>query len=380
MTAADVDELYSYLDAEVADHLSTLSEATVVLGLTVRGERHVKVYRSADAEFVPEPTTDSIYEIGSVSKLFIGTILAALVNEGVVSLDDPISKHLPNGDRLAPDIAAITIRDLVTHTSGLPSIGKIHQGYIDEETRGYDIAPFGFTTHYLRYRKEHLYSDWENIQLDNPTGTKWNYCVIGMGTVGHILELATGQTFEELLVEHVCKPLGMLDTRYELSPEQQERVIRGYFPWGKPTPNWYHDVLMPQGGLRSSMNDLLAFAEANIAAGTGANDSPLHKAMKLARTNVITLPKHLVLEGKSGSVTQQLAWRQVEGRQRASEHGGVTLFYQTGLAVDDESQVGLVMLSSAYDNMRTLEIIAQAYGNQPLGPRFLTWFDRACGL
>lgn len=380
MSDAGVDELFSAIDEEVAEHLSTLPEATVIVGLTVRGARHIRTYRSKDAELAVEPALDSIYEIGSVSKLFIGTILAALVNEGVLSLDDTVSEHLPNGDRLAPEIAKLTIRDLVTHTSGLPSVGKIHQGYIDEETRDFPVAPFGITTHYLRYRKEHLYADWETITQDNPAGEKWNYCVIGMGTVGHILELATGRTFEELLVDYVCNPLGMHDTRYALSPEQQERVVKAFFPFGMPAPNWYHDVLMPQGGLRSTMNDLLAFAEANIAAGTGADTSPLGAAMRLARTNVITRPKHIVLDGKSASVTQQLAWRQFEGRERSSEHGGVTLFYQTGLAVDDESQVGAVMVSSAYDNMHTLEIIAPALGNKPLTPRFLSWFDRACAL
>lgn len=373
-----IDQLWAAIDEEVAEHLSTLSEATVMVGLTVRGERQVRAYRSEDAGLAVEPTLDSIYEIGSVSKVFLATVLASLVNEGRLSLDDTLGALLPNGDRLPPDIARLTVRDLVTHTGGVRSLGPIHQSYIDEETRGFPVAPFGFTTHYLRYRKEHLYADWENLTVDEPTGTSWNYSVISMGTVGHLLELVTGQTYEDLLVEHVCKPLGLLDTRYDLAPEQQERMVRAFLPQsGMPAPNWYHDVLMPQGGLRSTMNDLLAFAEANIAAGTGADDSPLARAMRLARTPVITAPRLL---DPSRSVTQALAWKQVEGRTRASEHGGVTLFYQTGLAVDDESQVGAVMVSSAYDNMHTLDLIAQALGNQPLNARFLSWFDRACAL
>jgi CubicO group peptidase (beta-lactamase class C family) len=377
VSAVQIDDLFSAIGDEVAEHLSTLTEATVIVGLTVRGERRVMSYRSEDAQLASEPTLDSIYEIGSVSKVFLATVLASLVNEGRLSLDDTLAQHLPNGDKLSPEIARLTVRDLVTHTAGVPSVGQIHQSYITEETRGWTTAPFGITTHYLRYRKEQLYSDWETIALDNPTGAAWNYSVISMGTVGHILELATGQSFEELLIEHVCKPLGLLDTRYELTPEQQERVVKAFFPHGPPAPNWYHDVLMPQGGLRSTMNDLLAFAEANIAAGSGADQSTLGRAMSLARTPVITRPRHL---DKSREVTQALAWRGVEGRARASEHGGVTLFYQAGLAVDDESQVGAVMLSSAYDNMNTLEVIAEALGNKPLTPRFLGWFDRACAL
>lgn len=377
MSAAQIDDLFAVIDEEVADHLSTLPEATVMVGITVRGERHIRSYRSEGAELVEAPTADSIFEIGSVSKVFIGTVLAALVNEGRLSLEDTLGALLPNGDRLPAEIAGLRVVDLVTHTAGVRSVGPIHQTYIDEETRGFPVPPFGITTHYLRYRKEHLYSDWENLTVDTPVGSHWNYSVISMGTVGHLLELVTGQTYEELLVEHVCKPLGMLDTRYALTPEQQERVVRAYFPFGLPAPNWYHDVLMPQGGLRSSMNDLLAFAEANLAAGAGTDDSPLGAAMRLARTPVITAPRLL---DTTREVTQALAWRQLEGRPRATEHGGVTLFYQTGLGVDDDSQVGVVMLSSAYDNMGTLELIAEAFGRQPIMPRFLSWFDRACDL
>jgi CubicO group peptidase (beta-lactamase class C family) len=127
------------------------------------------------------------------------------------------------------------------------------------------------------------------------------------------------------------------------------------------------------------MSDLLAFAEANIAAGTGAASSPLADAMRLARTPVLTRPRHIPNPNKPEGVIQQLAWRGLHDRPGASEHGGVTLFYQTGLAVDDATETGLVMLSSAYDNMHTLELIADALGNKPLTPRFLGWFDQAIG-
>ena len=370
-----VEELLAAIDVEAAEHLAALPEATVMVGLTVRGERYVRSYRSPGAELVAEPTADSIFEIGSVSKVFVGTILAALVNEGRLSLEDTLGALLPNGADLPADIAELRIVDLVTHTAGVRSVGPIHQGYIDEETRGFPLPPFGFTTHYLRYRKEHLYDDWANLTVDAPVGAEWNYSVISMGTVGHILELVTGQTYEELLVEHVCKPLGLLDTRYALTPEQQERVVRAYLPQsGMPAPNWYHDVLMPQGGLRSTMNDLLAFAEANLTATDG---SPLGSAMRLARTPVITAPGKL---DPTRQVTQALAWRQFGDRPHATEHGGVTLFYQAGLGVDDDAQVGVVVLSSAYDNMATLDIICEAFGHKPFGKRFLSWFERACEL
>jgi CubicO group peptidase (beta-lactamase class C family) len=379
MSAQDLDELLSQIDAEAAEHLAGVTEGTLMVGITVDGERHVRRYRSEGAELAVLPSDDSVYEIGSVSKVYCSTVLASLLEEGRLSLDDTLGSLLPNGANLAPEIARLTVLDLVTHTAGVPSIGRIHQSYITEETRDQTLPPLGYTTHYLRYRKEHLYKDWETIALDNPTGEMWNYSVISMGTVGHICELVTGQPFEELLIERVCKPLGVVDTRYELAEDQQLRMVRAFLPNGSPAPNWYHDVLMPQGGLRSTMQDLLTFAEANIAAGRGDDDSPLAQAMRLARTPVRTAPRFVNPLGK-GDVIQQLAWRGLEKRPRASEHGGVTLFYQSGLAVDDETKTGVVMLTSSHDNMG--DVIASMVDPDytSIGTRFLDWFDRACSL
>jgi CubicO group peptidase (beta-lactamase class C family) len=379
LTTTRIDDLLDQIDAEAAEHLAGMPEGTLMVGITVDGDRHIRRYRSDGAELAVLPADDSVYEIGSVSKVYTATVLASLLNEGRLSLDDTVASHLPNGANLAPEIARITVRDIVTHTAGLPSVGRIHQSYITEETRDQTLPPLGYTTHYLRYRKEHLYKDWETLPLDYPTGTQWNYSVISMGTVGHILELVTGQPFEELLIERVCKPLGVLDTAYDLSEDQQVRMVRAFLPNGAPAPNWYHDVLMPQGGLRSTMQDMLTFAEANIAAGRGEDDSPLAQAMRLARTPVITRPRFVNPLGK-GDVIQQLAWRGLEKRPRASEHGGVTLFYQSGLAVDDETKTGVVMLTSAHDNMGDVIASMVDPGYTSIGARFLDWFDRACDL
>jgi CubicO group peptidase (beta-lactamase class C family) len=379
MTAQNIDALLREIDTGAAEHLATMAEGTLMVGITLDGERHIRRYRSEGAELAVLPSDDSVYEIGSVSKVYTATVLGSLLNEGRLSLDDTVAAHLPNGASLAPEIARLTVRDLVTHTAGLPSLGRIHQSYVSEETRDQTLPPLGYTTHYLRYRKEHLYKDWETLALDYPTGTMWNYSVISMGTVGHILELATRQPFEELLVERVCKPLGVTDTGYDLTEDQQIRMVRAFLPNGSPAPNWYHDVLMPQGGLRSTMQDMLTFAEANIAAGRGEDESPLGQAMRLARTPVLTAPRFFNPLNK-GEVIQQLAWRGLEKRPGASEHGGVTLFYQSGLAVDDETKTGVVMLTSAHDNMGDVisGMVDPEYTS--IGARFLDWFDRACSL
>lgn len=353
------------VERDAGEWLASRREASIIVGLTRNGVREVWAFRSPDAQFAPVPTESTIYEIGSVSKIYLATILAELERRGVLSLDDPISKWLPNGDRLKPEIGALTIRHLATHSSGLPSMGKRHTEIAASETMGQWQAPFGAYTHYLRYKKEHLYADWEDAEFIYPTGEGWLYCVMGMGTVGHILELATGQTFDELLREIVAEPLGLHDTAYELSLAQVARIQHAYTSDGAATPNWYHDVLMPQGGLRSTMTDMLTFAEAHLS-----NDGPLVDAMARTRESHYRLPASALEVPPDSPWTDEinhgLAWRLFDG---GACHSGTTLFYSTGFAVNADAGVGLVMLSTSYDNLAHHGV---------LNPIFLNWFKEAC--
>jgi CubicO group peptidase (beta-lactamase class C family) len=375
----DIEELFAEIGTDAEKHLSDLDEATVLVGLTVDGERHVRSYRSPGAERVALPTASSVFEIGSISKTFTTTLLAVLEQRGLLAVEDPIGKHLPAALQLRPEIAGITLRQLMTHSAGFPSVGKLHEAFIAEEGRGAETAPpFGAYTHYLRYRKEHLYSDLETVELAYPTGDGWLYSVLGMGTLGHIVELAAGRPYEELLREIVCEPLGLPDTGYTLSVDQQERIVRAYFSDGSPCPNWYHDVMLPQGGLRSTMDDLLTFAEANLRAH--AEDTELARAMRRTRDVHLRQPKGtepLSLPW-TDEVVHGLAWRGFEKRPRASWHPGTTLFYHSGLAVDDESQVGIVLLSSSHDTLVFNDPVASLIGREPFAKTFLRWFDLAC--
>ena len=363
-------DVFELVEKDVTEVLASRPESTVIVGLTRKGERRVEAFRSPGASHAPLPTESSIYEIGSVSKVFTTTILAELERQGALSLDDPVGKHLPSHLRLKPEIGAITIRQLATHSSGLPSMGKIHTEIAASETMGQTQPPFGAYTHYLRYKKEHLYADWENAELVYPTGENFLYCVMGMGTVGHILELVTGRPFEDLLREYICTPLGLPDTAYELSLEQVARIQRAYDSDGSPCPSWFHDVLMPQGGLRSTMNDLLTFAEAHFA-----TDGPLTRAMARARESHLRLPEGTKWHGQvldppwKTELDHGLAWRRFDGRGNAVWHPGTTLFYHSGLAIDQDAQVGLVMLSTNRRTLADMGVLVAPYLNWFVGAR-----------
>jgi CubicO group peptidase (beta-lactamase class C family) len=350
-------QLLSRIEDDARKYLAERNEATLLVGLSVGGKRHVRSFRSPDAKKVPLPKVDSTYEIGSFSKVFSTSVLAVLEAQGAISLDDTIRKYLPTHLDLPTEIARITVRQLATHTSGLDRVGKIFAKMVAEDVR----------TCYLRYRKKDLYEELRIAELAYPSGQGWAYSIIGMGLLGHIMELATGSSYEALLKKTICEPLGLVDTGYTLSDDQLGRMIRAIDSDGLPTPNWYHDVLMPQGGLRSTMQDMLTFAEANLAARFADDGSTLFQALRRTRKPYFEWSKGPqpagnapggFLEGLTsmGLTSQGLAWWTLPlPSGQAWWHNGATMYYQSAVGVSESAPVALVAMTSYYRNLLDLQ-------------------------
>lgn len=142
---------------------------------------------------------NTIFEIGSVSKVFTSLLLADMIERGEVSLDDPIDKFLPE-DVKAPSYneRKITLLDLTTHTSGLP--------------RWPDGFPIQDINEQYEYDREELYDYLVNVELSREIGSEYSYSNIGVSLLGHILSLQVGQSYEELLKERVLDKFEMENT------------------------------------------------------------------------------------------------------------------------------------------------------------------------
>jgi CubicO group peptidase (beta-lactamase class C family) len=355
-------DLLSRIEDDASSYLAKQNEATLIVGVSVAGERHLRTFRSPDATKVELPNIDSTYEIGSFSKVFSTSVLAVLEGQGVISLGDTIRKYVPSSVQLAPEIARITVRQLATHTSGFDRVGKVFAKMVYEDTR----------TCYLRYRKEDLYEELRVAQLAYPSGTDWAYSIIGMGLLGHIMELATGSSYEALLKKTICEPLGLVDTTYTLSDDQISRMIRAIDSDGFPTANWYHDVMMPQGGLRSTMQDMLTFAEANLAARFKDDGSSLFKALRRAREPHVEWPPGYKLPDRElGEFVQGLAWWRIPVPSgHAWYHNGATMYYQSSVGVSDDAPVAVVAMTSYYKNLLDIQTFPAMHRE---------WLKRACG-
>jgi CubicO group peptidase (beta-lactamase class C family) len=226
--------------------------AALVVGVVSKDDEQVFAFGEWEGK---APDRDSVYEIGSVTKAFTGTLLAERVQAGVVRLDDALQKHLPD-EWTVPrrDDRDITLLHLATHTSGLP-----------KQADGFLAATFANVRNpYAKYDQAALRKGLATTKLQSAIGARHDYSNVGVGLLGHALAFASkAPSYEAALTDHVLKPLGMTDTGITLTESQKKRLIPGHGPKGVPQENWDFACIEACGALRSTVGDLLKFVKAN---------------------------------------------------------------------------------------------------------------------
>ena len=218
--------------------------------LAVRGKDVLlsKSYGLADrAQRIPL-TTDSVYNLGSITKQFTAAAILTLEMQGKLAVTDLASKYL---DGVPADKSAITLHHLLTHSSGLES---------DFSPTDYD--PVG--------RDEYVRRALQSTLLFKP-GDGYEYSNAGYSLLAAIVEIVSGQPYEVYLTERILKPAGMRETGYKLPKWAPERVAHGYLDsgedWGTilqriqepDAPYW---MLRGNGGLHTTLGDMLAWHRA----------------------------------------------------------------------------------------------------------------------
>jgi CubicO group peptidase (beta-lactamase class C family) len=267
---------------------------------------------------------DTVFEIGSTTKVFTSLLLADMVQHGQVALDDPVSKYLPKTVKTPErDGRAITLVDLATHTSGLPRL----PGNMTPKDPG---NPYG------AYTVDQLYQFLSGYTLTRDIGSKYEYSNLGGGLLGHALALRAGTDYESLVVSRICDPLGMKSTRIALTPEMKTRLAVGHNAGMEPVENWDLPTLPGAGALRSTANDLLNFLAANL----GYSKSPLPLAMAaMLKTRRPT--------GGAG-LEVALGWHIFTGNgKEVIWHNGGTGGYRSFIGYDPAAGIGVVALSNA---------------------------------
>jgi len=298
----------------------------IVVGVVDAGGRRVVSYGSLE-KGDPRPLNgDTIFEIGSTTKVFTSLLLADMVQRGEVALTDPVAKFLPAGVKV-PERGGrvITLLDLSTHTSGLPRMPS-------------NFFPKDPANPYADYTVEQLFQFISGYQLTRDIGSQFEYSNLGGGLLGVALARRAGMDYEALVRSRITAPLGMPSTVITLTPEMKARLAAGHDAQLKPAANWDIPALAGAGALRSSANDLLTFLAANL----GYVKSPLAPAM--ASMLAVRRPAGAPRVGEIG-----LGWLVV----KASEgeivwHNGGTGGYRSFMGFDQKTGAGVVVLSNTF--------------------------------
>jgi CubicO group peptidase (beta-lactamase class C family) len=296
----------------------------IVVGVIEPTGRRIVTYgRSAKGDGRPLDG-DTLFEIGSITKVFTSLLLTDAVQRKELALADPVAKYLPSTVRVPQRSGrAITFQDLSTHTSGLPRLPT-------------NMRPKDPSNPYADYSVDQLYQFLSSYELTRDIGQQYEYSNLGGGLLGHVLATRAGMDYETLVRTRITGPLGMTSTSITLSPDMKARLASGHGQMLQPVANWDLPTLAGAGALRSSANDLLTF----LAAALGYVKSPLAPAM--AAMTAMRRPTGI------DGLEIALGWHVLTGNGKEIVwHNGGTGGYRTFIGYDPKARVGVVVLSNA---------------------------------
>ena len=201
---------------------------------------------------------NSIYEIGSATKVFNSTLLAHLTIDSTITLDQPLQSWiLQDWELPTKDDVQISALHLSTHTSGLPRLPV-------------DFAPTNMTNPYADFTTENLQNGLAKTELRSTPGTVYEYSNLGAGLLGQALTQHTGQSYAEMIDNIITGPLKMQHTSIDVPEEHQHLVAQGHDMIGQPTNDWDMPTLVGMGEINSSASDLIRFLSVQLSPPKGS--------------------------------------------------------------------------------------------------------------
>ncbi|HLL23614.1 MAG TPA: serine hydrolase domain-containing protein, partial [Kofleriaceae bacterium] len=261
------------------------------------------------------PDRTTFYRIGSVTKLVTATAVLQLRDAKKLALEDTVARWVPELPALGTTSPPVTIRHLVTHTSGVPSIGDGSAPYWEQR------AP---------YRAAMLRA--LAVPPAFAPGSRSEYSNAGFALLGEIVARASGEPYRAYVARHVFAPLGMRDVAWERTAVPVERLAIGSVHGQSDPPHWQLGAFEAAGGLYASLDAMVSFARFSLGAHPDV----------LAAASVAEAQREDALPGPHG-----VAWiTGGEGPERFAAHTGSTLDYSASLVVLPEAGLAAIVLSA----------------------------------
>jgi D-alanyl-D-alanine-carboxypeptidase/D-alanyl-D-alanine-endopeptidase len=298
--------------------------AGIVVGM-LDADGHARYVAYGDAgPGKPPLDSNTVFEIGSISKVFTATLLSELVQEGKLKLDDPVQKFLPANVRIpARDSKIITLATLSEQNSGLPRMPS-------------NFHPANPKNPYADYAVQQMYDFLSSYQLPRDPGAQFEYSNLGVGLLGHALATSQKMSYEDLARQRIWQPLGMSHTAITFTPWMTEHLALGHDEAGAVTSNWDLPTFAGAGAIRSNAVDMLKFAAANLHPDAG----PLQRAMAFAQQ-----PR-----ASAGNPATQIGLNWIVAHGRGDTivwHNGGTGGYRSFIGLDHATKSAVVILTNS---------------------------------
>ncbi|MFZ4262298.1 serine hydrolase domain-containing protein [Sphingobacterium sp. HJSM2_6] len=300
-----------YVDSIARNYATQSNAQSLSIAIIHKNKINTFFYGETEKGNQTLPDANTLYEIGSITKTFTASLLAELVNTGIISLDDSISKFLPDSLANNPALQKITFKMLANHTSGLPRMAD-----------NWNVGPkFNSSDPYAHYNQQLLFSFLKNFQTKTEPETEYLYSNIGYGLLGELLTIISKKPYQQLLKDSVLVPLEMTSTTDVIDPKNLN-VAYPHNEKGEKVPFWNFQALSATGSLKSTLNDMLRYVIAQLT----YPESAIQKAMNLTKQYTFFVPPNSDIG---------LAWHM-------SMMEDVTYYYHTGNTAGSYSFIGFV--------------------------------------
>lgn len=336
-----------YDDKLVEVYLKKFGTKSLVIGVMKNGVYSVKGYGKINTWGKKNITPDgnTLFEIGSITKVFTTLLLADLIKKDSIQLNEPIINLLPKKDySYSKSLSNITVLNLATHTSGLPrvtnrSVNGIFWARLLPPLAIHALI-FGDFNPYRNYDTTKLFKDLRHINLENRVGSKFTYSNFGMTTLGYVLTNKSKLNFDNLLTKTVLDTLKMDKTFLNLPKSEYDSFADGHNKYGLKTPRWtFEDNMQSTGAINSTVNDLMKFLEVNL---DGHKNSYLHNLLEDCQ-----ITRYKISDKRNIG----LAWIKSNSESTNNKeiiwHNGGTGGFRSFLGFNKESKTGIVILSNS---------------------------------
>ena len=287
-------------------------------------EKGIQQYFAGHTKNGGDPIDENtIFEIGSVSKVFTNLLLADMIEKDEINLNDSIDKFLPEGVNTPTyNGKKITLLDLSTHTSGLPRWPEGFSTRDTDKTKDYD--------------REELYEYLTNAEITKEIGSEYSYSNIGTSLLGHILSLQAEQSYEDLLKERVFDKFEMNSTCVKKCDAFLDRFTTPHRLGFQVDEINLTDDLAGAGEIRSSGKDMTSF----LSYVMGLKESEMKDSIKLT---------HRIHHQITDQSFIGLGWHITQFEDRTIIwHNGATIGSTSFVGFDPESKQGVVVLSNSF--------------------------------